>query len=172
MDEVEISEYNPKWPELFLVEKSAIATALSGQDILAIEHFGSTAIPGLAAKPVIDILIAVPSVSHARQTFVPLLKSLDYVFWAENPNTDRLFFVKGMPPFGERRTHHVHVAQKPSEMWSRLKFRDYLRLHDDERTAYAQLKRGLSQKYSADREAYTAAKSEFVARVMLLAESV
>ena len=169
MDDIQISAYDESWPDAFLNEKAEISKALNDHEVLAIEHFGSTAIPGLAAKPIIDILVAVPALADARRSFVPILQGLEYVFWEDNPKTDRLFFVKGMPPYGERRTHHLHVAERPSEMWSRLKFRDYLRTHDDERDAYAGLKWDLAAKYSNDREAYTAAKSEFVARIMRLA---
>lgn len=170
-DDVEIVEADPNWPMLFQQEKELILAVLGGEDLLAIEHFGSTAVPRLTAKPIIDILIAVPSIDQARDSFVVKLKSLGYVFWPDNPMKDRLFFVKGMPPYGESRTHHVHVAERPSEMWSRLKFRDYLRENAAERDNYAALKATLATKYSNDREEYTAAKTKFVARVMALAEA-
>jgi GrpB-like predicted nucleotidyltransferase (UPF0157 family) len=171
-DDVKLVEADPNWPMLFLQEEELLLAALDGVDVLAIEHFGSTAIPGLAAKPIIDILIAVPSVDLARDDFVARLKQLEYVFWPDNPKKDRLFFVKGMPPFGKARTHHIHVAERPSEMWSRLKFRDYLRENDVERDNYAALKASLAIEYGDDREAYTAAKTEFVTRIMRLAEAI
>ncbi|HET6156839.1 MAG TPA: GrpB family protein [Dongiaceae bacterium] len=102
MDEVEIVDYDPRWPALFAEEAARLRAVLDGSLIVGLEHFGSTAIPGMAAKPVIDILIAVRSLAAARETFIESLKGLDYVFWADNPKTDRLFFVKGMPPYGER----------------------------------------------------------------------
>ncbi len=170
-DEISISPYDANWPHLFAEEKQRLETALKGHPILAIEHFGSTAIPNLPAKPIIDILIAVPSVATARTGFVPALETLDYVFWADNPKTDRLFFVKGMPPYGERRTHHVHVCERPSEQWERLLFRDYLRAHSEAAEEYAALKYTLAEKHRSDREAYTDAKDEFVCRIMALARS-
>ncbi len=133
---------------------------------MALEHFGSTAIPGLAAKPIIDILVAVRSLAVARATFVEPLRTLGYVFWAENPKTDRLFFVKGMPPYGERRTHHVHVAEPTAEPWLRLPFRDYLRAHRQEAQRYERLKRELALRHRTDREAYTDAKSAYVDEVL------
>jgi GrpB-like predicted nucleotidyltransferase (UPF0157 family) len=72
--------------------------------IVGLEHFGSTAIPALSAKPIVDILIAVRSLADARSSFVEALRTLDYVYWADNPRQDRLFFVKGMPRFGPRRS--------------------------------------------------------------------
>ncbi|MEM7020510.1 MAG: GrpB family protein [Pseudomonadota bacterium] len=168
MDDIEVVEYDEAWPRLFEQEKRLLTKTLAGEEILEVAHFGSTAIPGLAAKPIIDILIAVPSVDIAKERFVSKLRAIDYVFWPDNPKHDRLFFVKGMPPFGDKRTHHVHVAERPSEMWSRLLFRDYLIEHAYEREAYANLKKGLASKFKDDREAYTRAKDNFVARIMQL----
>jgi GrpB-like predicted nucleotidyltransferase (UPF0157 family) len=105
-----------------------------------VEHFGSTAIPGLSAKPIIDILIAVRSSAVAQATVVEALRNLDYVYWADNPKKDRMFFVKGMPPFGSKRSHHLHITELDGEMWQRLAFRDYLRAHLEEAEAYERLK--------------------------------
>jgi GrpB-like predicted nucleotidyltransferase (UPF0157 family) len=134
--------------------------------VFGLEHFGSTAIPGLAAKPIIDILIAVRSLADARATFVSALRKLDYVYWADNPKRDRMFFVKGMPPFGSGRSHHVHVTEPDGELWRRLAFRDYLRVHPEEAAIYEQLKRRLAAEHPTDREAYTDAKSAYVEAVM------
>ncbi|MDQ8729451.1 GrpB family protein [Bradyrhizobium sp. LHD-71] len=119
MDDIEIVAYDPNWPALFEHEATRLRAALNGEPITGLEHFGSTAIAGLAAKPIIDILIAVPTLAAARANFPAKLKVLDYVFWSDNPKADRLFFVKGMPPYGERRTHHVHVTE-PAPDVSRL----------------------------------------------------
>lgn len=169
MDAIELVEYDSNWPALFSEEKRVLIDVLAREDVLSIEHFGSTAVPGLSAKPIIDILISVPSVDVARDRFVSKLKEIDYVFWQDNPKQDRLFFVKGMPPYGDKRTHHVHVTECPSEMWSRVKFRDYLIEHSAERDEYASLKRVLAAQYSDDREAYTESKGEFIAKIMRLA---
>src|SRR4029078_4639713 len=134
--------------------------------ITGLEHFGSTAIPGLSAKPIIDILIAVRSLAAARSSLVEALQTLDYVFWHDNPKKDRMFFVKGMPPFGSKRSHHVHVTEPEGEMWQRLAFRDYLRDHPEEAANYEQLKRRLAGEHPTDREAYTNAKSGYVETVM------
>src|SRR5271156_3113274 len=106
-DPVEIVDYDPRWPTLFDDEAKRLRATLDPSLILGLEHFGSTAIPGLSAKPIIDILIAVRSLADARRFYVEPLRGLDYIYWAENPKTDRMFFVKGMPPFGARRTHHI-----------------------------------------------------------------
>jgi GrpB-like predicted nucleotidyltransferase (UPF0157 family) len=127
MDQVEIVPYDPRWPILFDEEAKRLRAILDPSLIVGLEHFGSTAIPGLSAKPIIDILIAVRSLAEAQATFVEALQGLEYVYWADNPRKDRMFFVKGMPPFGTGRSHHVHVTEPGGEMWQRLAFRDYLR---------------------------------------------
>jgi GrpB-like predicted nucleotidyltransferase (UPF0157 family) len=166
MDEIEIVEYDPRWPILFDQEAKRLRATLDPSLIVGLEHFGSTAIPGLSAKPIIDILIAVRSLADAQVAFVEELRSLEYVYWADNPKKDRMFFVKGMPPFGSRRSHHVHVTEPNGEMWQRLAFRDYLRTHPEEAADYERLKRRLAAKHQTDREAYTDAKSAYVETVM------
>jgi GrpB-like predicted nucleotidyltransferase (UPF0157 family) len=111
MDEVEIVNYDPRWPVLFNKEAKRLRAVLDPSLIVGLEHFGSTAVPNLSAKPIIDILIAVRSLTDAQATLVEALRNLDYVYWADNPKKDRMFFVKGMPPFGSRRSHHVHVTE-------------------------------------------------------------
>ena len=166
MDEVEIVGYDPHWPGLFDEEAKRLRAVLDSSLIVGLEHFGSTAVPGLSAKPIIDILIAVRSLTEAQAVFVEALGNLDYVYWADNPKQDRLFFVKGMPPFGATRSHHVHVTEPDGEMWQRLAFRDYLRAHPEEAATYARLKRRLAAEHPADREAYTGAKSAYIDSVM------
>src|ERR1700712_384951 len=143
MDEVEIVNYDPRWPSLFDEEAKRLRATLDPSLIVGLEHFGSTAVPDLSAKPIIDILIAVRSLADARASFVEALRNLHYVYWADNPKKDRMFFVKGMPPFGSRRSHHVHVTETQGEMWQRLAFRDYLRTHPDEAGIYERVKKRL-----------------------------
>jgi len=169
-DQIALVAYDPNWPAQFVAEERLLREALDPALLLDIQHFGSTAIPGLAAKPIIDILIAVPLLSAARSSFVAPLDALGYAFWADNPKTDRLFFVKGMPPYGERRTHHIHVAEPGAEPWQRLPFRDYLRAHSEAAQRYEILKRDLAERYPNDREAYTAAKEDFVNDILARCE--
>jgi GrpB-like predicted nucleotidyltransferase (UPF0157 family) len=166
MDEVEIVDYDPRWPLLFDEEARRLRAVLDPSPIVGLEHFGSTAIPGLSAKPIIDILIAARSLAAAQASFVEALRKLDYVYWADNPKKDRMFFVKGMPPFGSKRSHHVHVTEPQGEMWQRLAFRDYLRAHPEEAETYGRLKKRLAAEHQTDREVYTDAKSAYVAGVM------
>ena len=157
-DTIEIIEPDPSWPDQFVTEARAIAEVLRPLDP-RIEHFGSTAIPNLPAKPVIDILIIVADVSVWPRVVAPL-SSLGYIYWAENPRTDRMFFVKGMPPFGRRRSHHVHI-RTPADV-KELDFRDWLREHPADAARYAKVKRELAERFKSDREAYTEAKGEFI----------
>ena len=106
-DIIEVVDADPSWPDHFVAESTAIQNVLHPLKP-RIEHFGSTAISNLPAKPIIDILIVIADVSGWPQLIEPL-SSLDYIYWAENPRKDRMFFVKGMPPFGSRRSRHVHV---------------------------------------------------------------
>jgi GrpB-like predicted nucleotidyltransferase (UPF0157 family) len=169
-DEIEIVDSDPRWPRLFEEERALLQRALPADQLLGIEHAGSTAIPGLAAKPIVDIFIAVPSIDVARTTLVEPIVALGYVYWAENPKRDRMFFVKGMPPYGERRSHHIHISEPTSDAWRRpLLFRDYLRRHPDEAERYHRLKLDLASRYRHDREAYTTAKDAFVEAIVSLA---
>lgn len=161
-DTIEMVEYDPSWPGLFVAERSAIEKALQPLNP-RIEHFGSTAVPNLPAKPIIDILVIVSDISIWPGLVAPL-SGLGYVHWAENPRKDRMFFVKGMPPFGTRRSHHVHI-RTPGDV-SELAFRDWLRRHPADAVRYATLKRNLAERFRANREAYTAAKGEFIEHML------
>jgi len=166
MDEIEIVEYDPEWPKKFELEAAQIREVLPPGLILAIEHFGSTAVPGMRAKPIIDILITVASVQDARAAAVAPLEAAGYAFWTNNPRRDRLFFVKGLPPSSPRRTHHIHVLEQGREANTALFFRDYLRANAQEVDRYRALKITLAARYGSDREAYTAAKESYIAEIV------
>jgi GrpB-like predicted nucleotidyltransferase (UPF0157 family) len=166
VDDVELVAHDSAWPGMFAAEANRLRGVLDPAQIIGIEHFGSTAVPGLAAKPIIDILIAVASLAVAKATMVDPITSLGYLYWAENPKSDRMFFVKGMPPHGVRRTHHVHITEPGGEMWCRrLAFRDHLRAHPDEARRYEALKYELADRFANDRERYTDAKTEYLESV-------
>lgn len=165
MDEVVIVEHDPRWSIMFEEEAMRIAEALSQDVVVCIEHIGSTAVAGLAAKPIIDLLVSVHSLVEAKQVAVSPLEKLGYAYWLDNPDPQRMFFVKGLPP-NSPRTHHLHMIESDSILRERLLFRDYLREHPDEAFHYAQLKRHLAQQFSTDREAYTNGKTEYVQSIM------
>ncbi len=92
MDEITIVEYDPRWPTLFVEEAARIRKAVGNDVVVAIEHIGSTAVPGLAAKPIIDLMVGVRLLADGRCA-VPSLAALGYVYWREDPRPDRMFFV-------------------------------------------------------------------------------
>jgi GrpB-like predicted nucleotidyltransferase (UPF0157 family) len=163
-DRIAIEPYDLAWPAAFEREADALRQVLPTDVKLTIEHVGSTAVPRLAAKPVIDIVLVVSDRS-AWPKLVEPIESLGYVFWADNPDPDRLFFVKGMPPYGGGRTHHVHV-RTPEDAAEALLFRDHLRSHPETAAEYEALKRSLASRHPTDREAYTDAKDEFVQKIL------
>lgn len=164
MDEIVIVPYDPTWPARFAREAELLRQLLPAGLITRIDHFGSTAVPGLSAKPIIDMLIGVRSLAEATREAVPRLEAQGYSYWAANPRTDRMFLVKGLPPNGPR-THHLHLIEPDHPDWERLLFRDYLRAHPDEAARYAQRKDTLAAQYRDDREAYTAAKGVYIAQI-------
>lgn len=171
-DAIEIVPYDSAWPKLAEKEIATLKTILPSACLIDIQHVGSTAVSGLSAKPIIDIQIAVTSLPTIKPLAIEQLKNFGYVFWDENPEHDRLFFVKGMPPYGEKRTHHVHIVEPNSKHWrEKLAFRDYLRSHPDAAHAYQQLKMQLMQQYRYDREAYTQAKTEFIQASLMKAKA-
>lgn len=171
-DHVNLVPYNAEWPSMAQTEIEKIKSVLPADAILDIQHVGSTAIVGLSAKPILDIQIAVPSLESMKLIAVPILQKLGYEYWVNNPDSKRMFFVKGMPPYGEKRTHHVHIFEQGSEHWcNKLIFRDYLRTHPDIAKEYEQLKFKLAKEYLYDREKYTDEKLNFVNKVLQLAKS-
>lgn len=153
-----IVDYDPEWPELFEREKALILGAI-GQFIVSVEHVGSTAVPGLAAKPIIDILIGIQRLADAAPCITPLEDiGYEYVPAYETDLPMRRYFRKGSP-----RTHHIHMVEINSDFWVRHRlFRDYLRLYPEAAQAYADLKRRLADLHGENREAYTEAKTDFV----------
>ena len=166
-DNIEIESYNSDWPSLAEKEISFLKKRINFPWISGIKHIGSTAIPGLAAKPILDIAVGVSDFGQVEK-LIPILQEEDYIFWEDNPDKTKLFFVKGMPPFGEKRSHHIHVFPITHFDWIvRPLFRDYLIDHPQLKQEYKKLKQDLSVQYENDREAYTEAKSDFIRSVNL-----
>lgn len=164
-----IVEYDPQWPILFEQEKKAIWAAI-GQFVRGIEHMGSTAVPGLPAKPLIDICVGLQDIDDAMKCIEPL-KALGYEYVPEYEKVlpDRRYFRKGLPG---KRTHHLHMWRINSAGWNRhLLFRDTLRAQPQLAQDYLALKERLAKKYGHDRPAYSDAKSEFVESVLARAQA-
>ncbi len=155
---VEVVPYNPAWPRLFAAEAASLA-ALLGDELVAIHHIGSTAVPGLAAKPIIDILPVVRAIERI-DALNDLLLALGYTPKGENGIPGRRFFSKDVE--GVRRVHvHAFAAGHP-EIARHLDFVAYLRAHPAAAQAYADLKRDLARRFPNDTVGYTDAKSEFI----------
>jgi GrpB-like predicted nucleotidyltransferase (UPF0157 family) len=164
MDDVVIVDYNSRWPSYFAEEAERIRQVF-GTSLVALEHIGSTSVPGLAAKPIVDIQVIVQSVADA-QSAAPALSALGWEqgTFALDPET-RLYFKKRSA--AGVRTHQLHVyAPDHPAASAHLLFRDYLRAHPEEAALYAALKRELAQQFPTDRLAYNDAKTAYVEAVV------
>ena len=159
-----ISDYDPRWPALYLSEKILIEQAAGPHNVVRISHYGSTSVPGLSAKPTIDILLEIKE-GIDNDSLVSSLKAMGYLFSPQPDNPPpHMMFMKGYTPEGFRgQAYHVHVRY--SGDWRELHFCDYLRFHPDVAARYGILKKELKEKYEHDREAYTKAKTGFIERI-------
>ena len=163
---IEIVAYDPAWPRLFAELGRDLRGAL-GEVALRIDHIGSTAVPQLAAKPVIDIQVSV-ACFEPLEAFKGPLQGLGFVYRADNPERTKRYFRE--PP-GRRRTHlHVRRAGSFSEQWALL-FRDYLRDHRDIAMKYEAVKRRLAEQFPHDRAAYTQAKEAHMWQIIRHADA-
>jgi GrpB-like predicted nucleotidyltransferase (UPF0157 family) len=164
---VRLEPYTPEWAQLYQRERARLAAAL-GAHMLEIEHVGSTAIPGILAKPVLDIAAAVDSFEAAVVCVAPL-EALGYAYRGENGIPRRHYFVLRAPD-GETTRVHLHMLEMESAEWkNHLLFRDHLRAHPQDAHAYQALKQQLMEQHRHDRAAYTEGKAAFVARILELA---
>ena len=159
-EDVRLHSYDPAWPLAFAAERSRLLSLLP-DTFIEIEHFGSTAVPGLVAKPVIDLLAGVRSMAAAEAVTQPLVAA-EYITSAEfnDSLSDRRWFMRWA---NGHRTHHLHVVIHGGTAWQeRIGFRDALRSNPSLAARYTELKQRLAAELGADREAYTDAKAEFV----------
>lgn len=156
-DLVELVEYDASWAELYEQERERLAGVFDGQAV-GIEHIGSTSVPGLCAKPIVDVLVGLRELELSEEQ-VDAMHGLGYEFLGEYGLAGRLFFRK------HPRTHHVHVVEYGGIHWERqLTFRDALRSDADERRLYDEFKRQLAAEGHA-REVYTELKTPFIREV-------
>ncbi|MGW4426586.1 GrpB family protein [Streptosporangium sp. NPDC004631] len=160
-EQVHIEPYDSAWPIRFDAEAGAIAAVIGSWITGGIHHVGSTAVPHLAAKPVIDIMVGVADLESSRPC-IDMLTALNY--WYEPYRAEVMhWFCKPRP---SRRTHHLHLVPAGSPRFiDVLAFRDYMRAHRDAAVEYERLKRKLAIRYVNDREAYTEGKAEMVTRL-------
>ncbi|GAA2610640.1 hypothetical protein GCM10010399_46910 [Dactylosporangium fulvum] len=154
---LDLVDYDQSWPAKFAYYRDELADAL-GPVALRIEHIGSTAVPGLAAKNVIDILVVVAD-EHDQEVYRPGVESTGMALAHRDAAARWSFFRPATPP----RTRHVHVTSSGSSHERvQLLFVDFLRAHDLAVDAYAQVKRRLAIRFADDREGYTRAKTDFI----------
>jgi GrpB-like predicted nucleotidyltransferase (UPF0157 family)/aminoglycoside phosphotransferase (APT) family kinase protein len=163
---VRLVPYQPAWVELFQQEAGQLRAAL-GENVVGVEHVGSTSIPGVDAKPILDIVVAVRDMSEVG-AFEQALTPLGYIHKPENDRPDPLYFVKRLPD--DRSTHHLFVTKVGTECWvTTVVFRDYLREHPEAREEYRTLKLGLAQRHPTDRAAYQERKGALIEHILSLA---
>ena len=168
-EQVHIATYDPHWPVRFEEERGRIEGVI-GCWLAGVEHVGSTAVPGLDAKPVLDVMVGLRSMSAADRCVEPLI-SLGYSYWVEGVEPHHRLFAKFVDAEWTARTHNLHLVEAGDRYWKEhLLFRDYLRADPVTAREYVKLKYELARRYKDDREAYTAAKSQFIAAVLLRAE--
>lgn len=159
-----IQEYSEKWNDLYELEKKSILNSFNSWEIVKIDHIGSTAIPGLKAKPIIDILFQI-SERVEMQRFEDNFNTLGYELTKQPDNPPpHMTFVKGYTPDGfQGQAYHVHIRYEGD--WDEIRFRDYLIMHKEISMEYEKLKLELAEKFRYDRDAYTNSKSEFIEKI-------
>ena len=169
-----LSEYNPAWSEWYVEEKANLERLIGTESIARISHYGSTSVPGLTAKPTIDILLEIKENTDINK-LITALPSPDYIclsgagLTVPTPST-HLMFLKGYLPDGfAEKVYHIHVRypcdDPPGGDWDELYFRDYLISHPETAAEYTDLKRRLFKDYEHDRDGYTGAKTAFIRAV-------
>jgi GrpB-like predicted nucleotidyltransferase (UPF0157 family) len=161
---VQLVGYDPAWPRMFDEERDRLKISLQPWLCGPIQHVGSTAVPDLPAKPVIDIAAPVESLGDARFA-IPVLQEAGWLYWPSDPNGSwRLWFLRPRP---EAQTHHLYlIGHDDSHLHELTAFRDRLRADQMARERYAELKSSLAQTHRLDRDAYTAAKTHFIAELL------
>ncbi|MFC4076229.1 GrpB family protein [Salinithrix halophila] len=164
MRKVEVVPHHPAWSERFEEEAQKLREVF-GEELIRVYHIGSTSVPGLEAKPVIDLLPVVKEISRVDR-FRPPMEALGYEAMGEYGIPGRRFFRKG----GENRTHHVHVFEEGhSDIRRHLAFRDYLRTHPEEAARYGALKQRLAHRFPTDLKAYMDGKDGLIKEIEALA---
>ena len=160
-DRIVIRPYDPGWPDLFTEQAGRLTSVLGSQLVAPLEHIGSTSIPQLASKPIIDMLALIEN----YDAFEERLTAVESIGWLRAPEPEDAGQRKWSLcyPTIEHRTHHLHLVVHGGPVWTqRLRFRDALRADPALAARYAALKAGLAAQYPKDREAYTEAKAAFV----------
>lgn len=155
-----LKEHNPDYRTWYLEEEKLLRQLLSGLNICRISHIGSTSVPDLIAKPIIDILLELPESGDFNRA-INLLEQNGWITMLKKLPVNIYELNKGYTPEGfAPKVFHLHI--RPSGDWGELYFRDYLRQHPEAARSYEELKQSLKNQYEHHRDAYTEAKSDFV----------
>ena len=164
---VKLLAYNTAWPRLYKREEKLLLS-VAREYILDIQHIGSTSVPGMKAKPIIDIVIGVKSLKDGKKC-VGGLEKIGYEYKHDAGVKGRHFFVKGTE---KNRTHYIHIVKLNGNNWENyIYFRDYLRAHKIAVIKYNKLKEQLAKKYKHDRDTYTTRKSFFIQGIIKKAKT-
>jgi GrpB-like predicted nucleotidyltransferase (UPF0157 family) len=169
---IELVEHNPEWKNMFNKEKEKILEKFGEDVVLRIEHFGSTSISNIKAKPYIDILIEVPSDLLFNEEIIEKLKEIGYTYF-KVPERDNISaymsFGKGYNLDGKKeQIFHIHMCPKENVMWKQIDFRDHLNSDFERAKKYEELKLKLESQFKNDRGAYVLGKTDFINATMKL----
>ncbi|HEV7449100.1 MAG TPA: GrpB family protein [Candidatus Paceibacterota bacterium] len=163
---VKLSEHDSSWKDIFDAEKIELQKIFE-DSIIGVEHIGSTSIPGIKAKPILDLMVAIPSLDGWKE-YENGLQKLGYQFRTDFRETQgNVLFVKGPE---DSRTHYLKLTELGSDFWvEHLLFRDFLISHPESRQEYEDIKTTLLETYKGDRKPYTEGKKAFIEKILKLA---
>ena len=167
-EHISIVPYDPSWPERYAELEQRFSRSLPADLITRIVHIGSTAVPGSSAKPIIDVQVEVKSLARVRREVVPIMRDLAFEYiWRPTMGEHAPFYAWfiGRNAKGERNAH-VHVVEPDEVSHGRILFRDFLRVHPEERERYEALKHALHVAHPDDRAAYTQGKTDFIVSIV------
>ena len=160
---VRLREYTDEWSNYFESEKGRIIKVI-GDKVLVVDHIGSTAIPGMLAKPIIDVLIGMETVDYVSSC-IKSLEGIGYTYKGEYGLPGRHFFLRGDPI-----KYHLHIMKRDSDLWrNNIIFRDFLRNNQDAAQRYSEIKRELAERFKYDRDSYTSSKAPFIESILEIA---
>jgi GrpB-like predicted nucleotidyltransferase (UPF0157 family) len=167
-EHVDVQPYDPAWPKRYQEEEDLLVRSLPPDLVQRIVHIGSTAVPGLSAKPIIDLQVEVNSLDRVRREVVPIMQDLGHEYiWRPTMGESAPFYAWFIRrDAAGKRTHHVHMVEPDAASEDRVLFRDHLRAHAELAAKYETLKRDLAAHFPDDRTAYTKGKTEFILDVV------
>ncbi len=165
---ITVVPYDPSWPERYLALEDLLKRSLPPDIWTRISHIGSTSVPGMSAKPIIDMQVEVTSLDRVRREVVPIMNDLGYEYiWRPTMGEQVPFYAWfiGRNAAGQR-TAHIHMVEPDAASEDRVLFRDFLRTHPQDAQRYERLKLELLEAYPQDRAAFTQGKSAFIASIL------